>query len=117
MKVIGDVPWAKMRYDTDIARALTRTYDIFDIRYGQPADEPSILGPYWPAYLFAGEPARHSDRRRRGGHGGRSPCGQRVLRHRRRRQGLRHGRRGEIRRHGSLQLRRDSNNRRRRATN
>ena len=22
MKVIGDVPWAKMRYDTDIARAL-----------------------------------------------------------------------------------------------
>ena len=42
MKVIGDVPWAKMRYDTDIARALTRTYDTFSIRYGQaPADEPS----------------------------------------------------------------------------
>jgi acetylornithine deacetylase/succinyl-diaminopimelate desuccinylase-like protein len=54
MKVIGDVPWAKMRYDTDIARALARTYDIFGIRYNQPADEPSILGPYWPAYLFAG---------------------------------------------------------------
>jgi acetylornithine deacetylase/succinyl-diaminopimelate desuccinylase-like protein len=54
MRVIGDVPWAKMRYDTDVARALARTYDIFGIRYNQPADEPSILGPYWPAYLFAG---------------------------------------------------------------
>ena len=66
MKVIGDVPWAKMRYDTDIATALARTYDIFGIRYNQPADEPSILGPYWPAYLFAGSPARHPDRRRSG---------------------------------------------------
>ena len=42
-----------------------RTYDIFGIRYSQPADEPSILGPYWPAYLFAGSSARHPDRRRR----------------------------------------------------
>jgi acetylornithine deacetylase/succinyl-diaminopimelate desuccinylase-like protein len=54
MKVIGDVPWAKMRFDTDIARALMRTYDIFGIKYGQPVDVPTILGPYWPAYLFAG---------------------------------------------------------------
>jgi len=56
MKVIGDVPWAKMRYDTEIARAVTRTYDIFGIKYGQPFDIPTILGPYWPAYLFADSP-------------------------------------------------------------
>ena len=30
-----------------------QTYDVFGIRYTQPADEASILGPYWPAYLFA----------------------------------------------------------------
>src|SRR4029079_14752231 len=29
MKVIGDVPWAKMRYDTDAAKALMTTYDAF----------------------------------------------------------------------------------------
>jgi len=52
MKVIGDVPWSKQQYDTDVARALTTTYAIFKINYTQPADEPSILGGYWPAYLF-----------------------------------------------------------------
>jgi acetylornithine deacetylase/succinyl-diaminopimelate desuccinylase-like protein len=53
MKVIGDVPWSKQTYDTDVARALRTTYDIFQIRYTAPPSEPSILGPYWPAYLFA----------------------------------------------------------------
>jgi acetylornithine deacetylase/succinyl-diaminopimelate desuccinylase-like protein len=56
IRVIGDVPWAKMRYDTDIARALMQTYDTFGIAYTTPADTESILGPYWPAYLFAGDP-------------------------------------------------------------
>jgi acetylornithine deacetylase/succinyl-diaminopimelate desuccinylase-like protein len=56
MKVIGDVPWAKMRYDTDIAEALKRTYDAFGIRYGQAPANETILGPYWPAYLFTGAP-------------------------------------------------------------
>ncbi len=54
MKVIGDVPWAKMRYDTDVAKALMKTYDIFKIPYGAPPTQETILGPYWPAYLFAG---------------------------------------------------------------
>jgi acetylornithine deacetylase/succinyl-diaminopimelate desuccinylase-like protein len=54
MKVIGDVPWAKMRYDTEVAKSLMYTYDIFGIKYGQPPDVPTILGGYWPAYLFAG---------------------------------------------------------------
>ena len=53
--IIGDVPWSKMRYDTDAARALMRTYDIFGISYGEPPQENSILGPYWPAYLFVND--------------------------------------------------------------
>ena len=56
MKVIGDVPPAKMGYDTDVARALMTTYDVFGIPYGAPPANESILGPYWPAYLFAGDP-------------------------------------------------------------
>ncbi|HSF19640.1 MAG TPA: M20/M25/M40 family metallo-hydrolase [Vicinamibacteria bacterium] len=55
LTVIGDVPWSKMRYDTDVARALMTTYDIFEISYGARASEPSILGPYWPAYLFVND--------------------------------------------------------------
>jgi hypothetical protein len=50
--VIGDVPWSKMTYDTDVAKALMTTYDIFKVSYTEPADEASILGPYWPAYMF-----------------------------------------------------------------
>jgi acetylornithine deacetylase/succinyl-diaminopimelate desuccinylase-like protein len=56
INVVGDVPWAKMRYDTDIARSLMKTYDAFGIPYTTPAELPSILGGYWPAYLFAGDP-------------------------------------------------------------
>jgi acetylornithine deacetylase/succinyl-diaminopimelate desuccinylase-like protein len=56
MKVIGDVPWAKMRYDTDVAKSLMKTYDIFKIPYGKAPTQETILGPYWPAYLFAGSP-------------------------------------------------------------
>jgi len=55
MKVIGDVPWSKMSYDTDIARAMTETYDEFNIPHGQPSVTPTILGGYWPAYLFSNQ--------------------------------------------------------------
>jgi acetylornithine deacetylase/succinyl-diaminopimelate desuccinylase-like protein len=55
MTVIGDVPWSKMRYDNEAAQALMTTYDIFQIPYGVPPDEESILGPYWPAYLFVND--------------------------------------------------------------
>src|SRR5262249_5418423 len=55
MKIIGDVPWSKMSYDTDIARAMTQMYDQFNIPHGQPSTEPTILGGYWPAYLFSNE--------------------------------------------------------------
>ncbi len=56
LQVIGDVPWSKMRYDTDVAEALSRTYDIFGMPYSEPVAEETILGPYWPAYLFARDP-------------------------------------------------------------
>jgi acetylornithine deacetylase/succinyl-diaminopimelate desuccinylase-like protein len=55
LKLIGDVPWSKMRYDTDIANALRTSYDIFGISYTEPAENESILGGYWPAYLFVND--------------------------------------------------------------
>jgi acetylornithine deacetylase/succinyl-diaminopimelate desuccinylase-like protein len=55
MTVVGDVPWSKMRYDNDLGKALMTTYDIFAIPYGVPPAEESILGPYWPAYLFVND--------------------------------------------------------------
>jgi acetylornithine deacetylase/succinyl-diaminopimelate desuccinylase-like protein len=57
INVVGDVPWAKMHYDTDVARAVERTFDTFGIPYQKPIEDgASILGGYWPAYLFAGDP-------------------------------------------------------------
>jgi acetylornithine deacetylase/succinyl-diaminopimelate desuccinylase-like protein len=55
LKIIGDVPWSKMSYDTDIARAMTQMYDQFNIPHGQPSQTPTILGGYWPAYLFSNQ--------------------------------------------------------------
>jgi acetylornithine deacetylase/succinyl-diaminopimelate desuccinylase-like protein len=53
LKLIGDVPWAKMSYDTDIARSITQMYDLFGITHGQPSmTETIVAGGYWPAYLF-----------------------------------------------------------------
>ncbi len=53
VKLIGDVPWSKMSYDSDIARAIMQTYDNFGIPHATPADGESILGGYWPSYLFS----------------------------------------------------------------
>jgi acetylornithine deacetylase/succinyl-diaminopimelate desuccinylase-like protein len=55
LKVIGDVPWSKMSYDTDIARAMTEMYEQFNIPHSQPAEYASILGGYWPSYLFSNQ--------------------------------------------------------------
>lgn len=53
LKLIGDVPWAKMSYDTDIARSITKMYETFGIPHGQPSmSETIVAGGYWPAYLF-----------------------------------------------------------------
>jgi acetylornithine deacetylase/succinyl-diaminopimelate desuccinylase-like protein len=55
VKLIGDVPWAKMSYDTDIARAIEQTFDNFGIPYATPSGSETILGGYWPAYLFSNQ--------------------------------------------------------------
>jgi len=53
LKLIGDVPWAKMSYDTDISRSITKMYETFGIPHGQPSmTETIVAGGYWPAYLF-----------------------------------------------------------------
>ena len=79
MKVIGDVPWAKMRYDTDVAKALMTTYDAFGIRYGtrQPPRR------FWEATAGVSLHRRrpqHPDRWRRRGLRRQCACCQRVLR-------------------------------------
>ena len=56
INVVGDVPWAKMSYDNDIARAAMTMFDTFGVAYNDPIKEmESMLGGYWPAYLFAGD--------------------------------------------------------------
>ena len=35
VKLIGDVPWAKMNSDNDIGRALKRTYEVMNIPHGE----------------------------------------------------------------------------------
>ncbi len=57
LTIIGDVPWSKSSYDNRAAESLIRTYDIFGIRHGTPLEHESILGGYWPAYLFSGRDA------------------------------------------------------------
>ncbi|MFK7829369.1 MAG: M20/M25/M40 family metallo-hydrolase [Congregibacter sp.] len=56
INIVGDVPWAKRSYDNEITEAVKRMYDSFGVSYGEPLTEvESILGGYWPAYLFAGD--------------------------------------------------------------
>src|SRR4029077_457442 len=112
MKVIGDVPWSKMSYDTDIARAMNDTYVQFNIPHGEPAHYASILGGYWPAYLFSNQevgqrvaPVSMPIGMGGAGHGGGAARRQRVLRARGRGQGLRHGRRRKSAGRDHLQLR------------
>ena len=57
LTIVGDVPWSKSSYDNRAAHSLMRTYDIFGIRYREPIGDETILGGYWPAYLFSGRDA------------------------------------------------------------
>ncbi|MGH8429482.1 MAG: M20/M25/M40 family metallo-hydrolase, partial [Solimonas sp.] len=57
VKLIGDVPWAKMNADNEVGHALKRTYEIMNIPHAEPRSEWSIsggsgAGGYWPAYMF-----------------------------------------------------------------
>ena len=58
VKLIGDVPWAKMNSDTDLGRSMKRVYEIMNINHGELRGDWSIgggggaAGGYWPAYMF-----------------------------------------------------------------
>jgi len=56
--VVGDVPWAKQRHDSEIAKASDRMFDAFGAQRRSPPveNQASIMGGYWPAYLFSGDP-------------------------------------------------------------
>ncbi len=55
INIVGDVPWAKMSDDNDLARAGNAMREAFGVGASDPNLEPTILGGYWPAYLFAGD--------------------------------------------------------------
>ena len=55
INVVGDVPWAKMSYDNDLARSVDKMFAAFGKPAPSPVEHESILGGYWPAYLFAGD--------------------------------------------------------------
>jgi len=58
VKMIGDVPWAKMNTDHEAGRALKRAYEVMNIAHGALRADFGIgggggaAGGYWPAYLF-----------------------------------------------------------------
>jgi acetylornithine deacetylase/succinyl-diaminopimelate desuccinylase-like protein len=58
VKLIGDVPWAKMNSDNEAGQALKRTYEVMNIPHGELTSEWEIggggaaAGGYWPAYMF-----------------------------------------------------------------
>jgi acetylornithine deacetylase/succinyl-diaminopimelate desuccinylase-like protein len=71
INVIGDQPWAKMSYDTEIARAVMGALDVFKIPHGKPSATPTILmSPAWPSYLFAEDPYKLPITGGSAGHGG-----------------------------------------------
>jgi acetylornithine deacetylase/succinyl-diaminopimelate desuccinylase-like protein len=70
IRVIGDVPWAKRNTDTEIGHAVARTLDIFQIQHAPVSPTQSIMGGYWPAYLFAGDPIDLPITGGMAGHGG-----------------------------------------------
>ena len=62
INVVGDVPWAKMNGDNELARSIGRSMEAFGRKVSQPLPYPTILsgvemmlGGYWPAYLFTGD--------------------------------------------------------------
>lgn len=58
VKMIGDVPWAKMNSDHELGRALRRSYELMNIPHGELRADWGIggggaaAGGYWPAYMF-----------------------------------------------------------------
>ncbi len=55
INVVGDVPWARMDENNPLAAAAREMRDIFGLDADEPVEHETILGGYWPAYLFAGD--------------------------------------------------------------
>ena len=55
INVVGDVPWAKMDDNNELAMAVREMRETFGAGNPEPILEEMILGGYWPAYLFAGD--------------------------------------------------------------
>ncbi|HJN92868.1 MAG TPA: hypothetical protein QGF05_09130, partial [Dehalococcoidia bacterium] len=71
MEIIGNVPWSRIDYDTEIVHAMTKTYEIFNIPYTPPpAMESMLLGGFWPSYLWGGDPLNLQIMIGGAGHGG-----------------------------------------------
>ncbi len=71
VRVIGDVPWLRANYDTDIAHAIIRMYDEFGVDYQKlPGTGVGGFGPYWPGYLFGRDPLQLPVAMGALGHGG-----------------------------------------------
>jgi len=54
INVVGDVPWSKTSTDTEIGHAVSKMFDAFNIPSAPLHDYSSIMGGYWPSYLFSG---------------------------------------------------------------
>lgn len=73
MNVVGNIPWSRVNYDTEIVQAMTKTYEIFNIPYTPPpATESMLLAGFWASYLWRGEPLRLDIAIGGAGHGGNS---------------------------------------------
>jgi acetylornithine deacetylase/succinyl-diaminopimelate desuccinylase-like protein len=57
INLVGDVPWAKRSTDNEIGRAVYAAFDQFGIGHAPISAIDSIMGGYWPAYLFSGNGA------------------------------------------------------------
>ncbi len=55
INVVGDVPWAKVTTDSDLNLAVNEMKKTFGLEPDEISSHESILGGYWPAYLFAGD--------------------------------------------------------------
>ncbi len=55
INVVGDVPWAKVTKDSDLHVAANQMREAFDMAPNELSSDESMLGGYWPAYLFSGD--------------------------------------------------------------
>jgi acetylornithine deacetylase/succinyl-diaminopimelate desuccinylase-like protein len=55
INVVGDVPWAKVDRDNDVTRAFSTAMEAFGRQPRDVLPFESIMGGYWPAYLFRGD--------------------------------------------------------------